>query len=319
NRFEVLSHQTSDDVVTAAPPLSGENPQPVSASRTRREGRPSSSAKRRQLLRDAVSRHPDTRRRRLNTIGVPAGSNNSGLPSAVLIGVSGSKSAASPPAAGVAGTVPPSPPLGIPLGAAAASPPAAGVTRTSARPATATDPLTSAPRTGGRGDHRDSFIVGTSMVRHVRVDGSRTFCHPGALVHDVTTSAHQLALHNPSVHRIIVHAGVNDLKFQQSETLKKDFITLIHTIQQQNKQCIISGPLPSPRFGDIKFSRLRQLNIWLKGHCITNNIPYVDNFTTFYNRSYLFRPDGIHPNRTGSHLLSMNIELTLRSTKLFTN
>ncbi|XP_036066899.1 uncharacterized protein LOC112142036 [Oryzias melastigma] len=180
-----------------------------------------------------------------------------------------------------------------------------------------TGPLTSAPRTNGRGDPPDSFVVGTSMVCHVRVNRSRTFCHPGTLVHDITTSAHQLVLHNPSIHTIIVHADVNDLKLQQSETLKRDFITLIHTIQQQNKQCIISGQLPSTHFGDIKFSRLQQLHIWLKRNCTTNNIPYVDNFTTLYNRSYLFRPDGIHPNRTGFHLLCMKIELTLRSTKLF--
>uniref|UniRef100_A0A8C7ZHE4 SGNH hydrolase-type esterase domain-containing protein n=1 Tax=Oryzias sinensis TaxID=183150 RepID=A0A8C7ZHE4_9TELE len=193
------------------------------------------------------------------------------------------------------------------------------VTPTPACSPAATGLLTSAARSRGRGDPPGSFVMGTSMVRHVRVNGSRTFCHPGAFVRDITNSAHQLSLRNPSTHTIIVHAGVNDLKFQQSETLKKDFITLIHSIKQLDKQCIISGPLPSPRFGDIKFSRLRQLHIWLKGHCLSNNIPYVDNFTTFFNRPNLFKPDGIHPNQTGSQLLSMNIELTLRSAKLLSD
>uniref|UniRef100_A0A3P9LWL1 SGNH hydrolase-type esterase domain-containing protein n=1 Tax=Oryzias latipes TaxID=8090 RepID=A0A3P9LWL1_ORYLA len=292
----------------------------------RKESRPpsasggSSSAKRRQLLRDAVSRRPDSRRHP-NVTHVLVGSvSNAGSPSAVATGASGSKSAASPPAAGVAVTAATSPlPGGSPPSSAVSPARATGVTPTPACSPAATGPLTSAARSRGRGDPPGSFVVGTSMVRHVRVEGSRTFCHPGALIRDITNSAHQLSLRNPSTHTIIVHAGVNDLKFQQSETLKKDFITLIHSIKQLDKQCIISGPLPSPRFGDIKFSRLRQLHIWLKGHCLSNNIPYVDNFTTFFNRPNLFKPDGIHPNQTGSQLLSMNIELTLRSVKLLSD
>uniref|UniRef100_A0A3P9HW64 SGNH hydrolase-type esterase domain-containing protein n=1 Tax=Oryzias latipes TaxID=8090 RepID=A0A3P9HW64_ORYLA len=208
-------------------------------------------------------RRPDSRRRP-NVTHVLVGSvSNAGSPSAVATGASGSKSAASPPAAGVAVTAATSPlPGGSPPLSAASPARSTGVTPTPACSPAATGPLTSAARSRGRGDPPGSFVVGTSMVRHVRVDGSRTFCHPGALVRDITNSAHQLSLRNPSTHTIIVHAGVNDLKFQQSETLKKDFITLIHSIKQLDKQCIISGPLPSPRFGDIKFSRLRQLHIW---------------------------------------------------------
>uniref|UniRef100_A0A3B3ILY7 SGNH hydrolase-type esterase domain-containing protein n=1 Tax=Oryzias latipes TaxID=8090 RepID=A0A3B3ILY7_ORYLA len=288
NRYDVLSGPTSDDVLEAAPPLSGENPRPVAASRPENESRPasasggSSSAKRRQLLRDAVSRRPDSRRRPNVTHFFVGSANNAGYPAAVATGASGSKSAASPPAAGVAVTAATSPLTGGSPPSSAASPArATGVTPTPACPPAATGPLTSAARSRGRGDPPGSF----------------------------------LSLRNT----IIVHAGVNDLKLQQSETLKKDFITLIHSIKQLDKQCIISSPLPSPRFGDIKFSRQRQLHIWLKGHCLSNNIPYVDNFTTFFNRPNLFKPDGIHPNQTGSQLLSMNIELTLRSAKLLSD
>uniref|UniRef100_A0A3B3HVY0 SGNH hydrolase-type esterase domain-containing protein n=1 Tax=Oryzias latipes TaxID=8090 RepID=A0A3B3HVY0_ORYLA len=279
NCYDVLSGATSDYVLEAAHPLSGENHRPVAASRPAKESRPasgdSSSAKRQQLLRDTVSRRPDSRRRRPNVTHVLVGSsNNAGF------------HLQSQPGRQVQSLMP-----------------------TPACPPAAPGPFTSEARSRGRGDPSGSFVVGTSMVRHVRVNGSRTFCHPDALVRDITNSAHQLSLRNPSTHTVIVHTGVNDLKFQQSETLKKDFITLIHSIKQLDKQCIISGPLPSPLFGDIKFSR----------HCISNNIPYVDNITAFFNRPNLFKPDGIHPNQIGSQLLSMNIELTLRSAKLLTD
>uniref|UniRef100_A0A3P9HT38 SGNH hydrolase-type esterase domain-containing protein n=1 Tax=Oryzias latipes TaxID=8090 RepID=A0A3P9HT38_ORYLA len=104
----------------------------------------------------------------------------------------------------------------------------------------------------------------------------------------------------PSASTLIIHAGTNDIKFQQSETLKADFIHLIHHIQQLNLHCIISGPLPSPRYRDTKFSRIRQLHIWLKSYCHSLNIHYVDNFTAFYNRPNLFKPDGLHPNHKAS-------------------
>lgn len=155
------------------------------------------------------------------------------------------------------------------------------------------------------------------MVRHVHISGCHTSCHPGALVKDINTSALQQLCQRPSVSTVMVDVGSNDLKQQMSEKLKVDFVSLIDSVLNTNKQCIISGPLPSPHFGDVKFSRLRQLHIWFKGYCCSRGIPYVDNFTTFYNRAELFKHDRLHPNNTGSHLLSTNIELTLCSCKAF--
>uniref|UniRef100_A0A3B3ID41 SGNH hydrolase-type esterase domain-containing protein n=1 Tax=Oryzias latipes TaxID=8090 RepID=A0A3B3ID41_ORYLA len=160
-----------------------------------------------------------------------------------------------------------------------------------------------------------ALIVGDSVVQHVRVRRCHTHSLSGAVVNDIKNSAHQLSVKHPSAETFIIHAGTNNLKLQQSETLKMDFIHLIHTIQQLNINCIISGPLPAPRYGDIMFSRVRQLHIWLKTYCHSISIPYVDNFTTFYNRPYLFKSDGLHPNYSGSRLLTMNIDFTLRSFK----
>ncbi len=133
------------------------------------------------------------------------------------------------------------------------------------------------------------LVMGTSMVRHVRISKCLTSCHPGALVNDINSSAQRLLRHHPSVSTVVVEAGTNDLRLQQSEKLKDDFLSLIDNLRQTNKQIIILGPLPSPHFGDVKFSRLWQLHTWLKGYCSSKNIPYVDNFTTFYNRPFFFK------------------------------
>lgn len=157
------------------------------------------------------------------------------------------------------------------------------------------------------------LVLGSSMVRHVRVRNAYTSCHPGALVLDINRSAPNIIRHYPSASTVVIHAGINDLKLEQSEKLKDDFITLINTIHSSNKQCIISGPLPPPRFGNVKYSRLRLLHVWLKTYCMLNRIPSVDNFLTFFNRPGLFKKDRLHPNIPGSRLLSQNIKLTIES------
>ena len=89
--------------------------------------------------------------------------------------------------------------------------------------------------------------------------------------------------------------------------------TLIATAQMTGRTCIISGPFSSPRFGDGKFSRIRQLHIFLKGFCFQSGIPYIDNFYTFWNWSNLFAMDGLHLSLPGAHLLSMSMDLALKS------
>ena len=157
------------------------------------------------------------------------------------------------------------------------------------------------------------LVIGTSLVRHVAVRNGRTFCHPGASVNNIITAALHLSAQYRSASVLVLEAGVNDIKIQQSEALKEDFTRLVDTLLDTGKQLILSGPLPSPCFGDVKYSRLRQLHTWLKGFCMSKSIPFVDNFTTFSNRPHFFRSDGLHPNLEGSRLLASNIELTLRS------
>ncbi|CAJ1057640.1 hypothetical protein D4764_0229340 [Xyrichtys novacula] len=157
------------------------------------------------------------------------------------------------------------------------------------------------------------LVVGTSMVRHVRIHGGRTFCRLGARIKEVESSALQLCAQHSSASTLVLDAGIGDIKDQQSETLKRDFISMVDHMLDTGKRLIISGPLPPPRYGDVTTSRLRQLHLWLKGFCLGRSIPYVDNFIAFLNRPHLFKSDGLHPNQEGSRLLSVNIDLTLRS------
>lgn len=159
------------------------------------------------------------------------------------------------------------------------------------------------------------LLVGSSMVRHVTLPKAETLCFPGARVLDINSKLPSVLSEYPSAATVVVHVGSNDTSLQQSERLKDDFKTLIDTLLTSGKQCTISGPLPSPRYGNMKFSRIRQLHIWLKGYCSSLGIPFVDNFSTFRQRPNLFGWDGIHLNRVGSQLLALNMDLALLSGK----
>lgn len=154
------------------------------------------------------------------------------------------------------------------------------------------------------------LIVGSPMVRNITLPAAKTLCYPGAHIQDIDSKIPQLLDENPSTTTIIIHVGTNDLRNNQSETLKKDFMKLMDSLLQTDRKFVVSGPLPCPSFGNIKFRRVLQLHTWLKGYCCSLNILFVDNFGTLLDHPYFFRHDGVHH---GSRLLAMNMELTLKS------
>ncbi len=158
-----------------------------------------------------------------------------------------------------------------------------------------------------------------SIVRHVRAtlaEGKvRTHCFPGARVLDVSAQIPAILKDDESVGAVVLHAGVNDTKLRQMETLKRDFRSLIETVHSTSPTTtiIVSGPLPTYRRGHERFSRLFALNEWLLSWCKEQKLLFVNNWNLFWERPRLFRADGLHPSRVGAELLSDNISRTLRS------
>ena len=169
------------------------------------------------------------------------------------------------------------------------------------------------PYTRGPPPPPSVLIVGSSMVRHTALPGAETCCYPGAKVSDINAIITPLITNHNEVSSVVIHVGSNDIKRQQSELLQEDFKALITTVRATGKTCIISGPFPSPQYGDERYSRIRDLHIWLKRHCCQHMIPFVDNFSAFWNRRELFARDGLHPSRLGAHLLSVSMQLALKS------
>ncbi len=160
---------------------------------------------------------------------------------------------------------------------------------------------------------RDALIIGDSIVWHVHATLAEskvhTHCFPGARVLDVSVQVPTILKGDESIGSVVLHAGVNNTKLQQTETLKRDFRSLIETVRSTlpATMIIVSGPLPTYQRGYERFSRLFALNEWLLTWF------KVQKLTIFWERPRLFRADGLHPSRVGAELLSDNISRTLCS------
>uniref|UniRef100_A0A9J8BNT2 THAP-type domain-containing protein n=1 Tax=Cyprinus carpio carpio TaxID=630221 RepID=A0A9J8BNT2_CYPCA len=170
-----------------------------------------------------------------------------------------------------------------------------------------------------RETERDAVIVGDSIVRHVRAtlaEGKvHTHCFPGACVLDVSAQIPTILKANESPRVVVLHAGVNDTTQRQTETLKKDFRSLIETVRSTTRAVtiIVSGPLPTYRQGHERFSRLFALNERLWSWCKEQKLLFVNNWNLSWESPRLFHADGLHPSRVGADLLSDNISRTLHS------
>ncbi|XP_053542824.1 uncharacterized protein LOC128635196 isoform X2 [Ictalurus punctatus] len=81
----------------------------------------------------------------------------------------------------------------------------------------------------------NAVIVGDSIVRNVRVASSkgkvRTHCFSGACVLDVAAQVSGILKKDERIGAVVLHAGTNDTRLQQTEVLKRDFSSLIETVR----------------------------------------------------------------------------------------
>ncbi len=144
-----------------------------------------------------------------------------------------------------------------------------------------------------------------------------THSFPGARVLDVSAQILAILKGDKSVGSVVLHAGVNDTKLQQTETLKREFRSLIETVHSTSPTTtiIVSGPLPKYQRGHGRFSRPFALNEWLLSWCKDQKLTFflVNNWNIFWEHPRLFRANDLQPSRVGAELLSGNISRTLRS------
>ncbi|KAK0148551.1 hypothetical protein N1851_011108 [Merluccius polli] len=155
-----------------------------------------------------------------------------------------------------------------------------------------------------------TLIVGDGAVnktKHFFSKNTKVLCFTNDMVSDISQKILEITAEHPTVKSLVIHTGALDVVKQQSEVLKQDFNDLLNKVRCLNTEVFISGPLPTVRRGDERFSRLLMLNRWLKDTCAAQSVNFIDNFNIFWERRHLFEADGFCLNKSGVQLLSYNI------------
>uniref|UniRef100_A0AAY5KQ92 SGNH hydrolase-type esterase domain-containing protein n=1 Tax=Esox lucius TaxID=8010 RepID=A0AAY5KQ92_ESOLU len=166
-----------------------------------------------------------------------------------------------------------------------------------------------------------TLVIGESITHSIRLKNQPAIVHclPGGRATDVAANLGLvLAKSKTGKYReyrdIVIHVGTNDVRMKQSEVTKQNIASACKLARKMCRhRVIVSGPLPA-RGGDELYSRLAQLNRWLKTEfCPLQEVEFVDNWPSFWDsprnraRPDLLRSDGLHPSWSGALLLSRNI------------
>ncbi|XP_070408079.1 uncharacterized protein [Nothobranchius furzeri] len=162
-------------------------------------------------------------------------------------------------------------------------------------------PLSDAPT------DKPTLIIGSSIVRNVALEMPETIikCLPGARAGDIKSYLKLLAENKRKYSKIVIHAGGNDTRLHQSEVTKINVASVCKFAKTMSDSIIFSGPLPD--LTSDMFSRMLSFNRWLTRWCPENNVGYIDNWKTFWEKPGQKRRDGIHPSLDGATLLSRNM------------
>uniref|UniRef100_A0A3B5QL50 SGNH hydrolase-type esterase domain-containing protein n=1 Tax=Xiphophorus maculatus TaxID=8083 RepID=A0A3B5QL50_XIPMA len=146
----------------------------------------------------------------------------------------------------------------------------------------------------------DEAVNGISHVCNPKK--TRVISFPGDTVSDLTRKVLSLTADQPDIESLVVHVGANDVAKQKSEILKKDFNILLKTMGKLKMKLFLSGPIPSPQWGDEKHSRLDMINKWLIKSCSASSVTFIDNLWIYWQRFHLFGRSGRNLNKHGIKL-----------------
>lgn len=116
--------------------------------------------------------------------------------------------------------------------------------------------------------------------RYVTIGPSATLMPQSGMLH---LPPQQATAQHTSASTVVVKASIHNLKHEKLDLVKKDFIHLMDSCRHEEAGKHLQ-PLPPPRFGDVTTSRVSQLHLWLKGYCLSRNVPLTANFTTLFGR-----------------------------------
>ncbi|MGH0164410.1 UNVERIFIED_CONTAM: hypothetical protein FKN15_046840 [Acipenser sinensis] len=154
----------------------------------------------------------------------------------------------------------------------------------------------------------DSILRNTaSSVRSLDPLTTTVCCLPGASVKHITENVDRLLEQTGDDPVVVVHIGTNNIGRDRPRSLQNKFRELGRKLKDKTKTVVFSGILPAPCKGPYGQLEIQNHNAWLKSWCTQEGFTFLEHWTTFYNKDYLYRWDGLHLNRKGTNLLRERI------------
>ena len=150
------------------------------------------------------------------------------------------------------------------------------------------------------------LLLGDSRVRFLSIPNCVTYSYSGAKILDLLHYIPNTLQQHPSVHTVIINAGINDIRCKQSAKMRTDYEAIAVSIEDLGKNCIFSGLFPTLYHSSESFSRLYSIDKWLCNFCQACGYGYIDLFDSFWKRTRLYR-DKLHPNDEGLKTLASKI------------
>ncbi len=132
-------------------------------------------------------------------------------------------------------------------------------------------------------------------------------CLPGAFVTHITENVDRLLERTGDYPVVVVHIGTNNIGRDRPRSLQNKFRELGRKLKDKTKTVVFSGILPAPSKGPYRQLEIVNLNAWLKLWCTQEGFTFLEHWSTFYNKDYLYRRDGPHLNKKGTNLLRESI------------
>ena len=123
---------------------------------------------------------------------------------------------------------------------------------------------------------------------------------PGAGVDDVTSLFDQVSEEATNESLFVLHTGTNDVRKTRSEELLDRYRKLIQQYKTKSSNIMISGVLPRISADNVFFSKAFSLNNRLENLCKEHGIEFVNMWNEFYNKTLLFKEDGLHLSPVGA-------------------
>ena len=156
-------------------------------------------------------------------------------------------------------------------------------------------------------EDNETRIISDSIVKDKLTEfcgRNRSFrkrlCMPGGRLDDITAACDEATSQADTNTLLVIHAGTNDVMNTRSEELLERYRKLIRRYKCKTNKIIISGILPRRSAPTAFFNRAFSTNNRLKSSCKDEGIDFINCWDDFYNKSFLFKDDGLHLNPVGA-------------------